>query len=119
MAIVSLVTFYVFPSKNIHAAAFDILAKTYSNSVMAMFNNRIRITGGRESYEEGTKLHISLHPQTETGPESMSSSQSQIMKHEPNADGVRAEVYVDTDSVNLNEQVTFILPSYHPYTQRI
>lgn len=109
IALLSLGLFYGFPNKTLHAAAFTILAKTYSNSVLAVFNNRIRIVGGRESLlEEEHQLHISLSPRTATGP--TSSSHSQFVKRNSSEADVRADGYVHTDSANLNEQVTFSLP---------
>lgn len=44
------------------------LAKIYSNSLMAIFNSRIRIQKGREWYaEEAVNAHISLMPRFQSG----------------------------------------------------
>lgn len=104
IALLALGLFYGFPDKTMHAAAFNILAKTYSNSVLAIFNNRICIVGGREVLmEEEKKLHISLRPRTEVGP---SIDGSQTAKSELSNTHGREVTFLSKGSDDLTEKVT-------------
>ncbi|KAF9262829.1 hypothetical protein L218DRAFT_840393, partial [Marasmius fiardii PR-910] len=47
VATVDLILFLVFPATPYHITAALILAKVYSNSLLVIFNSRVRIVGGR------------------------------------------------------------------------
>ena len=110
IAIVALTLFYSIPNKTMHAAAFNILAKTYSNSVLAIFNSRIQIVGGREITEEEPKAHISLHSKTKT---SSSLGGTQTSKSEAMTVRERQEIHLSM-STDSREQVIFSSERYNP-----
>lgn len=47
-ASVDIILYYAFPHNSYHTCAATILAKLYSNSLLAIFNSRIKIVGGRD-----------------------------------------------------------------------
>lgn len=92
MAIISLILYYACPNTPYHVTAATVLAKIYSNSVLAIFNSRIRIVGGREETENGQNLHLSLRPGTYPGSAGASIPVSQL-----GAIRIQEDVYVHTD----------------------
>ena len=107
VAILSLALFYKFLDKPMHAAPLNILAETYSISLLAMFNNRIRIIGGRDSTDDGSELRISFQRTTGFG------NDSHVIKTVPGGVQVQQDVYVhsETPVIVLSdiEQVMFLL----------
>ena len=47
-ASVDIILYYAFPHNSYHSCAATILAKLYSNSLLAIFNSRLKIVGGRD-----------------------------------------------------------------------
>lgn len=94
----------------IYAAFAIVMAKTYSNSFLVVLNSRAHILGGRESLEEGTRQHISIHPRPHPN-----SDQGTIPVSETELDVVRVDIleevciHRDPDAITVNTEVTSIL----------
>ena len=53
--------YYAFPHKAFHSCPATILAKLYSNSMLAIFNSRIRIVGSRDWTGSGDVISMDSH----------------------------------------------------------
>ncbi|KAK1221249.1 hypothetical protein PQX77_015939 [Marasmius sp. AFHP31] len=60
VAIVDLILFLVYPKEDFHITPALILAKLYSNSLLVVFNNRVKIKGGRGMESETSKVNMSF-----------------------------------------------------------
>ena len=60
-ASIDIILYYAFPHKAFHSCPATILAKLYSNSMLAIFNSRIRIVGGRNDIN-GVDSYSSIAP---------------------------------------------------------
>ena len=105
MAALSLILYYACPDTPNHVTAATVLAKMYSNSVLAIFNSRIRIIGGRDEYENGANVLLSLHPGTQkmSGP----NTDSCVTGSQPSAIRIQEDIYVHTDNIPLEMQVRY------------
>ena len=106
MAILSLVLYYACPNTPNHVTAATVLAKMYSNSVLAIFNSRIRIIGGREDTEIGPNALLTLHPATRR-----SSGTNKVVSNISGSDigaiRVQEDIYVHADDIPLKVQVKY------------
>ncbi|KAF9258641.1 hypothetical protein L218DRAFT_1004786 [Marasmius fiardii PR-910] len=59
-AAIDLILFLIFPTQDYHITPALALAKVYSNSLLVVFNSRVRIQGGRGSRYEVSKGNVSL-----------------------------------------------------------
>lgn len=58
-ASIDIVLYYAFPHKAYHSCPATVLAKLYSNSMLAIFNSRIRIVGSRDwSASDGDAISL-------------------------------------------------------------
>lgn len=128
MAILSLILYYACPNTPYHVTAATVLAKLYSNSVLAIFNARIRIVGGRDGHSDGGadtenaagKVHLSLHPTglglglVGMGKGASGGSQRKMGGGGADAIRVQEDVYVHADEIPLEVQVRFG-PSSNPF----
>lgn len=104
MALLSLIFYYAFPDKPYHVTAATVLAKMYSNSVLAIFNSRIRIVGGRDDWtDNGQNLCLSLHP---GGVKNSSRADSSVAASQLSAIRVQEDIYVHSDAIPLEGQVS-------------
>jgi hypothetical protein len=79
------------------------LAKIYSNSLMAIFNSRIRVYKGREWYaEEAANVHISLVPRFDNG----SGGNSNRVGSRLTGVHVQEEVWIHSDIGERSEPVS-------------
>ncbi|GJE98670.1 hypothetical protein PsYK624_149050 [Phanerochaete sordida] len=65
-ASIDVVLYYAFPHKAFHSCPATILAKLYSNSMLAIFNSRIRIVGSRDWSGTGDVISMDTHPRGAT-----------------------------------------------------
>ena len=56
-----LALYYAFPLNSYHSCIATILGKLYSNSLLVVFNSRIRISSGRDWTSETQEIDVSLH----------------------------------------------------------
>jgi hypothetical protein len=56
-----IILYYAIPDKAYHACPATILAKLYSNSMLAIFNSRIRIVGGRDWSSDSNIISMDTH----------------------------------------------------------
>ncbi|KAF9254831.1 hypothetical protein L218DRAFT_1009254 [Marasmius fiardii PR-910] len=59
-AAIDLILFLVYPTQDYHITPALALAKVYSNSLLVVFNSRVRIQGGRGTHLEGSKGNQSV-----------------------------------------------------------
>ena len=97
MAIISLILYYACPNTPYHVTAATVLAKIYSNSVLAIFNSRIRIVGGREEAENGQNLHLSLRPSLHSSTSPSGTANARIAVSQIGAIRIQEDIYVHTD----------------------
>ena len=69
-ASVDIILYYAFPHNSYHSCAATILAKLYSNSLLAIFNSRIKIVGGRDWRSSDPAGHLEVSYDTRGQPRS-------------------------------------------------
>lgn len=72
---------------------------------MAIFNNRIKIVGGRESSDEESQLQISFHAETGSGP---SIDTSQLTKRKVAVAPAHSDTYISGDTSDLERPVSLL-----------
>lgn len=87
------ILYYTFPSKPYFVAPSVIMAKCYSNSLLAIFNSRIHVIGGRMSQNDDA--HISFgNFQRATDPTDPRAASNMTVQ-------IQEEVYVHSDALQL------------------
>ena len=118
IAILVTILYFSSQDKPYYVCAIMVLGKLYSNSLLLLFNNRIRIIGGRGSTRSGSgsNLHISFSGATQRLSSEIIPTQPNVCRRiaadQPGAAVyVREEVYVHTNAFEMDERVSRLSPS--------
>ncbi|CDO78113.1 hypothetical protein BN946_scf184611.g5 [Trametes cinnabarina] len=111
-ATIDITLFLAFPHNSYHGCVALTLAKLYSNSLLVLFNSRIRIVGGRgmDPLLSGDSF-ASVLPKTQPGGSSRKVNLSTRTQLASNISGVHVHeqtwIATDPESIELKEQSSF------------
>ncbi|KAI8980782.1 hypothetical protein BD414DRAFT_493265 [Trametes punicea] len=120
-ATIDITLFLAFPHNAYHGCIALTLAKLYSNSLLVLFNSRIRIVGGRGmDASQPSELYASVLPKSQPGTTARTVNFNPHAQASGTLNGVQIHeqtwVATDSDSIELKEQSSFSkkLPSLEP-----
>jgi hypothetical protein len=112
-AMLDLVLYYAFPRYAYHSCVAAILGKLYSNSLLVIFNSRIRIVGGRDWSSDSQGVSCDLELEVGRRP---TSARGPVVFARPNysqttpefVEGIRIDedIWSDRESIRMTNQVS-------------
>ena len=100
--LIHVILYFTFPTKPYHATPSTIVTKLYSNSMMVIFNSRIRVVGGRDDRSD-LRLPISFGGKGQVGHSATLEARAAA---ELGTVHVQEEVWVHSDTVEMKAQVS-------------
>lgn len=98
VATVDIILFLSFPHNNYHTTPALTLAKLYTNTLVLIFNSRMRIVGGRDTIQSGDIMALKTSRSSRFNPATLATSTGAISAIHVNTGQVATEINVQKDT---------------------